>query len=134
MACLWFSLSLEITTETPQFIAVAQSKTTTVTQQLIAECLLSGLSLETTTFLHKCATVLLSVLWPTATEANKISSVCFTAQLAGKARQLGCLKIILDHVHVYLYIYVCALWISSLLVVYDAIDNASSSRATRTEN
>ena len=32
------------------------------------------------------------------------------------------------------YIYVCALWISSLLVVYDAIDNASSSRATRAEN
>ena len=33
-----------------------------------------------------------------------------------------------------IYIYVCMLWISSLLVVYDAIDNASSSRATRTEN
>ena len=58
----------------------------------------------------------------------------FTAQLAGKARQLGCPKIVLDHVRVYIYIYVCALWISSLLVVYDAIDNASSSRATRTEN
>ena len=45
-------------------------------------------------------------------------------------------KIVLDHVRVYIYIYiyiyinyVCALWISSPLVVYDAIDNASSSRA-----
>ena len=37
-------------------------------------------------------------------------------------------------VYIYIFIYVCALWISSLLVVYDAIDNASSSRATRTEN
>ena len=64
--------------------------------------------------------------------------IIFTAQLAGEARQLGCPKIVLDHVRVYIYIYifiyVCALWISSLLVVYDAIDNASSSRATRTEN
>ena len=63
----------------------------------------------------------------------------FTAQLAGEARQLGCPKIVLDHVRVYIYniiiyIYVCTLWISSLLVVYDAIDNTSSSRATRTEN
>ena len=56
----------------------------------------------------------------------------FTAQLVGEACQLGCPKIVLDHVRA--YIYVCALWISSLLVVYDAIDNASSSRATRTEN
>ena len=55
----------------------------------------------------------------------------FTAQLAGKARQLGCPKIVLDHVHVllYIYIYVCALWISSPLVAYNAIDNASPSRA-----
>ena len=45
----------------------------------------------------------------------------------------GGLKIVLDHVRVYI-INVCTLWISSLLVVYDAIDNASSSRATRTEN
>ena len=59
----------------------------------------------------------------------------FTAQLAGKAHQLGCPKIVLDHVRVCIYIYyACTLWISSLLVVYDAIDNASSSRATRTEN
>ena len=28
----------------------------------------------------------------------------FTAQLAGEARQLGCPKIVLDHVRVYLYI------------------------------
>ena len=28
----------------------------------------------------------------------------FTPQLAGKARQLGCPKIVLDHVHVLLYI------------------------------
>ena len=56
----------------------------------------------------------------------------FTAQLAGKARQLGCPKIVLDHMCV--YIYVCVLWVSSPLVVYDAIDNASSSRAMRTEN
>ena len=50
---------------------------------------------------------------------------------------MGCPKIVLDHMHVlyiYIYICVCALWVSSLLVVYDAIDNASSSRATRTEN
>ena len=61
----------------------------------------------------------------------------FTAQPAGEARQLGCPKIVLDHVrvlYIFIYIYVCALWVSSLLVVYDAIDNASSSRATRTEN
>ena len=39
-------------------------------------------------------------------------------------------KIVLDHVCVYVYKnYVCALWVSSPLVVYDAIDNASSSRA-----
>ena len=47
-------------------------------------------------------------------------------------------KIVLDHMHVYVHTYiytykcinyVCALWISSPLVVYDAIDNASSSRA-----
>ena len=37
-------------------------------------------------------------------------------------------------VYIYIFMYVCTLWISSLLVVYDAIDNASSSRATRTEN
>ena len=44
-------------------------------------------------------------------------------------------KIALDHVRVYKKKtnYVCALWVSSPLVVYDAIDNASSSRATRTE-
>ena len=34
----------------------------------------------------------------------------------------------------YMCVCVCTLWISSLLVVYDAIDNASSSRVTRTEN
>ena len=42
-------------------------------------------------------------------------------------------KIVLDHVRVYIICikknYVCALWVSSPLVVYDAIDNASSSRA-----
>ena len=65
-------------------------------------------------------------------------------------------KIVLDHVRMYIIdnedassiasyttngeetqsaqtYYVCALWVSSPLVVYDAIDNASSSRATRTE-
>ena len=32
----------------------------------------------------------------------------FTPQLAGEARQLGCPKIVLDHVRVYyIYIYVC---------------------------
>ena len=32
----------------------------------------------------------------------------FTPQLAGKARQLGCPKIVLDHVRVlYIYIYIC---------------------------
>ena len=62
------------------------------------------------------------------------TTIIFTAQLAGKARQLGCPKIVLDHVRVYIYIYVCTLWISLLLVVYDAIGNASSLRATRTEN
>ena len=30
----------------------------------------------------------------------------FTPQLAGKARQLGCPKIVLDHVRVYIYIYI----------------------------
>ena len=56
--------------------------------------------------------------------------VIFIAQLAREAHQLGCPKIVLDHVRVYLYIYiyVCVLWISPPLVVYDAIDNASSSR------
>ena len=62
----------------------------------------------------------------------------FTAQLAGEARQLGCPKIVLDHMCVYNNIYlcmiVCMLRISSLLVVYDAIDSASSMRAMRTEN
>ena len=48
-------------------------------------------------------------------------------------------KIVLDHVRVYIYYilyimyvyksYVCALWVSSPLVVYDAIDNASLLRA-----
>ena len=43
-------------------------------------------------------------------------------------------KIALDHVRVYICMYVyknyvCALWVSSPLVIYDAIDNASSSRA-----
>ena len=33
----------------------------------------------------------------------------FIAQLAGKARQLGCPKIVLDHVRVLLYICLCAL-------------------------
>ena len=31
-----------------------------------------------------------------------------TPQLAGKAHQLGCPKIVLDHVHVYKKNYVCA--------------------------
>ena len=35
-----------------------------------------------------------------------IIKILFTAQLAGKARQLGCPKIVLDHVRVYLYIYI----------------------------
>ena len=30
----------------------------------------------------------------------------FTPQLAGKAHQLGCPKIVLDHVRVYIYIYI----------------------------
>ena len=41
-------------------------------------------------------------------------------------------KIVLDHVRVLCIkekSYVCALWVSSPLVVYDAIDNAFSSRA-----
>ena len=75
------------------------------------------------TLLYYCSTPFIMLLY------------LFIAQLVGKARQLGCPKIVLDHVCVYLYIlYVCALWVSSPLVVYDAIDNASSSRATRTEN
>ena len=32
--------------------------------------------------------------------------VVFTPQLAGEARQLGCPKIVLDHVRVYIYIYI----------------------------
>ena len=30
----------------------------------------------------------------------------FTPQLVGKARQLGCPKIVLDHVRVYIYIFI----------------------------
>ena len=48
-------------------------------------------------------------------ECNRYNSsvTIFTPQLAGKARQLGCPKIVLDHVRVcvcvcvYIYIYVC---------------------------
>ena len=51
----------------------------------------------------------------------------------GKAASWVGPKIVLDHVRVYImYVYknyVCVLWVSSPLVVYDAIDNASSSRA-----
>ena len=48
-------------------------------------------------------------------------------------------KIVLDHVRMYIFIYiyiiyVCALWISSPLVVYDAIGNASSLRGLRNSN
>ena len=60
-----------------------------------------------------------------------VSTITFLPHPAGgeAASRVGP-KIVLDHVRVYIYInYVCALWISSLLVVYDAIDNASSSRA-----
>ena len=32
------------------------------------------------------------------------AAIVFTPQLAGEAHQLGCPKIILDHVHVYIYI------------------------------
>ena len=42
-------------------------------------------------------------------------------------------KIALDHVRVYKKKLCLCDWVSSPLVVYDAIDNASSSRATRTE-
>ena len=40
----------------------------------------------------------LSESWSKASSIN--SSQIFTAQLAGKARQLGCPKIVLDHVRV----------------------------------
>ena len=59
----------------------------------------------------------------------------FVTHLAGgKAASRVGTKIVLDHVRVYICMYVClnyacVLWISSPLVVYDAIDNASSSRA-----
>ena len=43
----------------------------------------------------------------------------------GKAASRVGPKIVLDHMRVY----VCVLWVSSPLVVYDAIDNTSSSRA-----
>ena len=33
-----------------------------------------------------------------------VTHVLFTAQLAGKARQLGCPKTVLDHVRVYMYV------------------------------
>ena len=36
----------------------------------------------------------------------KYMQLIFTPQLAGKARQLGCPKIVLDHMHVYIYIYI----------------------------
>ena len=63
----------------------------------------------------------------------------FLPHLAGgKAASRVGPKIVLDHVRVYICMYVyknyvCTVWVSSPLVVYDAIDNASSSRATRTE-
>ena len=49
----------------------------------------------------------------------RLDSSVFTAQLTGKACQLGCPKIVLDHMRVYIYIYiyihVCMLWISSTI-------------------
>ena len=66
-------------------------------------------------------------------------SIIFLSHPAGgKATSRVGPKIVLDHVRVYICMYVyknyvCVLWVSSPLVVYDAIDNASSSRATRTE-
>ena len=72
-------------------------------------------------------------------DSNDSSTMCISCKLTkllphpagGEAASRVGPKIVLDHVRVYIiYInYVCALWISSLLVVYDAIDNASSSRA-----
>ena len=55
----------------------------------------------------------------------------FLPHLAGgKAASRVGPKIVLDHVRVYNVCinYVCVLWISSPLVVYNAIGNASSSR------
>ena len=40
-----------------------------------------------------------------------VSSFLFTAQLASEARQLGCPKIVLDHVRVYNIIYIIILYI-----------------------
>ena len=37
-------------------------------------------------------------------KVKKSDKKLFTAQLAGKAHQLGCPKIVLDHMRVYLYI------------------------------
>ena len=54
-------------------------------------------------------------------------------QAGGKAASRVGPKIVLDHMRMYIFIYVCALWVSSPLVIYDAIDNVSSSRAMRTE-
>ena len=39
------------------------------------------------------------------------TSELITPQLAGKAHQLGCPKIVLDHVHVYLYIYIYNIYV-----------------------
>ena len=68
---------------------------------------------------------------PLDTGTNNVYIINFLPHPAGgeAASRVGP-KIVLDHVRVYVYKnYVCALWFSSPLVVYDAIDNASSSRA-----
>ena len=64
---------------------------------------------------------------------SSIPTSLFTHPAGGKATSRVGPKIVLDHVHVYImYVYknyVCSLWVCSQLVVYDVIDNASSSRA-----
>ena len=80
---------------------------------------------------------LYSCIYGAGNGSQHFSAIFFLPHPAGgeAASRVGP-KIVLDHVRVYICIkknYVCALWVSSPLVVYDAIDNASSSRATRTE-
>ena len=45
-----------------------------------------------------------TILWQHINNSHAVRSI-FTPQLAGEARQLGCPKIVLDHVRVYIYIF-----------------------------
>ena len=46
----------------------------------------------------------MSIFWFSLSKLNVNIASIFTPQLANKAHQLGCPKIVLDHMHVYIYI------------------------------